>query len=357
MLDALKQMDVAGFRVEGILHVGANEGQERNDYAANGASPCLYVEPVDSAFAILKANLADLPFHTAIQAVCAERAGDAVLFNVASNDGQSSSLFALGAHAEHHPDIVYTGVQRMVTTTVDQIVAEHSPGRVPNLLVVDAQGADLRVLRGATGSLPHVDGVYVEVSQTPLYEGGCTLEEITAFLRGFDLHPHWLQLNAVGHGEAFYCRPQPPYPALPLFDGVVSVGKPAAQSSYCEWSHFDVADSPSGCLNGAPTGRPGFHTDIEDAPWWQVDLEAVRALNEVRVFNRMDSARERSRTLRVLLSDDGVAWRLVHVQAGHTFGGADGRPLRVMLGGERARFVRLQLTERTYLHLDKVFVL
>ncbi|MDP4025992.1 FkbM family methyltransferase [Methylobacterium sp. NEAU 140] len=357
MLEALQQMNVAGFFVNGILHVGANEGQERNDYEANGASPCLYVEPVADAFAILKANLAGMPFHKAIQAVCAERAGEEVLFNVASNGGQSSSLLGLGAHAEHHPDIVYTGVQRMVTTTVDAIVAEHGPGRVPNLLVVDAQGADLRVLRGATQSLPEVDGVYVEVSDAPLYEGGCTLEEVTAFLKEFGLNPRWLQLNEAGHGEAFYCRKRPEYPTLPLYDGVLSVGKPAAQSSYCEWSHFDVADSPMGCLDGAPTGRPGFHTDIEDAPWWQVDLEAVKPLNEVRIFNRMDAARDRSRTLRVLVSDDGEAWRLVHDQGGYTFGGADGRPLQLQLSREQARYVRLQLAERTYLHLDKVFIL
>ncbi len=79
-------------------------------------------------------------------------------------------------------------------------------------------------------------------------------------------------------------------------------------------------------------------------------------MNEVRVFNRMDCARERSRTLRVLLSDDGETWRCVHDQAGRTFGGADGRPLRVLLAGERGRYVRLQLAERVFLHLDKVRV-
>ena len=87
-----------------------------------------------------------------------------------------------------------------------------------------------------------------------------------------------------------------------------------------------------------------------------MDLEAVHALNEVRVFNRMDCARERSRTLQVLLSDDGETWRCVHDQAGRTFGGADGRPLQVQLVGEQARYVRLQLAERAFLHLDKVRV-
>ncbi|MCJ2134422.1 FkbM family methyltransferase [Methylobacterium sp. J-026] len=356
MLEALEQMNHNGHWVESILHVGANEGQERNDYEASGASPCLYVEPVDSAFAILEANLASMPFHRPIRAVCAERAGDEVLFNVASNGGQSSSLLALGAHAEHHPHIVYTGAQRMVTTTVDRIVAEHSPDRVPNLLVIDAQGSDLRVLQGATRTLTALDGVYIEVSETPLYEGGCTLDEVTAFLKGFDLRLRWLRLDGAGHGEAFYCRPKRGGINLPDYEGVISAGKPAAQSSLCEWSYFDVANGPQGGVNGPLTGRPGFHTDIEDAPWWQVDLEAIQALNEVRVYNRMDCARERSRTLQVLLSNDGETWRRVHDQAGRTFGGADGRPLQVPLAGERARYVRLQLAERAFLHLDKVHV-
>jgi FkbM family methyltransferase len=356
MLDALEQMNLAGHWVESILHVGANEGQERHDYEANGASPCLYVEPVDAAFSALRTNLAAMPFHRAIQAVCAEREGEEVVFNVASNGGQSSSLLPLGVHAEHHPDIFYTGAQRMVTTTVDRIVAEFSPGRMPNLLVIDAQGSDLQVLRGATRSLPAVDGVYIEVSEAPLYEGGCTLDEITGFLKSFDLRLRWLRLDGAGHGEAFYCRPKSGAISMPDYDGVVSEGKPAAQSSLCEWSYFDAANGPQGGVDGPLTGRPGFHTDIEDAPWWQVDLEAVHALNEVRVFNRMDCARERSRTLRVLLSDDGETWRCVHDQAGRTFGGADGRPLRVLLAGERGRYVRLQLAERVFLHLDKVRV-
>ncbi len=356
MLEALVQMGHAGHEVESVLHVGANEGQERNDYAASGASPVLYVEPVDSAFAILQANLADMPFHKAIRAVCAERAGEEVLFNVASNGGQSSSLFALGAHAEHHPDIVYTGAQRMVTTTVDQIVAEHCAGRVPNLLVIDAQGADLRVLQGARQSLPAVDGVYIEVSEQPLYEGGCTYREITDFLATFDLTPRWLSMDRWGHGEAFYSRPQREAEHLPVYDGNLALNRPATQSSFGEWSYFHTAKGPGGAVNGELTGQFGFHTDFEDQPWWQLDLEAVHSLNEVRIFNRMDSGRERSRTLQVLLSRDGETWDLMHDQAGQTFGGATTKPLRVLLKGVPARYVRLQLTEHAAFHLDQVQV-
>ena len=212
MLDALKQMGLANYQVESVLHIGANEGQERNDYEASGASPCLYVEPVDAVFAKLVHNLAGMDRHRAIQAVCSGVEGEHVAFNVASNGGQSSSFLELGAHEGFHPTITYVATQPMVTTTVDRIIAEHSPRRVPNLLVVDAQGADLRVLQGASRSLPQIDGVFVEASEEPLYAGGCTHREITGFLEAYGFRLRWLVLDCLGHGEAFYCRPLEPRP-------------------------------------------------------------------------------------------------------------------------------------------------
>ena len=356
MLDALKQMALANYQVESILHIGANEGQERNDYEASGASPCIYVEPVGDVFAKLKANISGMPRHAAVQAVCSGIAGERVVFNVASNGGQSSSFLELGAHAGFHPTITYVATQSMVTTTVDRIVDEHSPRRVPNLLVIDAQGADLRVLQGATRSLPRIDGVFVEASEEPLYAGGCTHKEITGFLESYGFRLRWLVLDCLGHGEAFYCRPLPVITHLPSYGGNRAQGKPAAQSSLSQWSNWGTSQDPGGAVTGDVTGLFGFHTDNEQAPWWQVDLTAAYLLREVRIYNRMDSARERSRTLKVLLSLDGEAWDLVHDQAGYTFGGADGRPLRVMLDDLPGRYVRIQLAERTYLHLDEVQV-
>lgn len=354
MLDSLAQMSAAGLPVESILHVGANEGQERFDYRQAGASPCFYVEPVDAAFGRLERNVADMPGHHAIKAVCSDHAGEDIVFNVASNGGQSSSFLDLGLHAQLHPAISYTAAQPMTTTTIDRLIAAHSPGRVPNLWVIDAQGADLHVLRGGAESLPHVDGVFVEVAERPLYAGGSTRAEITRYLGRFGLSMRWHGLDAHGNGDAFYCRDRAEAADLPTYGGNVALGRPAEQSSLCEWSHYFTAQGPAGGVNGHVSGFFGFHTGEEDRPWWQVDLGTVRALNEVRIYNRVDGARDRARTLQVLLSDDGSAWHRVHDQAGYTFDGANRRPLRVLLAGRSARFVRLQLDERNYLHLDEV---
>lgn len=134
----------------------------------------------------------------------------------------------------------------------------------------------------------------------------------------------------------------------------LALNRPSQQSSRSEWSS---PTDPQGAVNGVKQGGFGFHTSLETNPWWQVDLGALFALQEVRVFNRMDCCSERARTLRVLLSADGQSWQTAYSHDGSLFGGAnDGRPLKVHLQGQSARFVRLQLAERNYFHLDEVEV-
>lgn len=84
----------------------------------------------------------------------------------------------------------------------------------------------------------------------------------------------------------------------------LALNRPAKQSSTSQWSHPDDAQ---GAVDGNVSGGYGFHTASEPTPWWQVDLGAVRALTEIRIFNRRDCCSERARTLQVLLSNDGAS--------------------------------------------------
>jgi hypothetical protein len=114
-------------------------------------------------------------------------------------------------------------------------------------------------------------------------------------------------------------------------------------------------DAPGGC-DGIKDGGTGFHTQLEDKPWWQVDLGKTYRLSHALLYNR-ESCAERNNYLIMLLSDDGNQWRQVWQNNGTLFYGAkDGKPMRVPLAGQSARFVRLQLPGRNYLHLDEIEV-
>lgn len=114
-------------------------------------------------------------------------------------------------------------------------------------------------------------------------------------------------------------------------------------------------DAPGGC-DGVKNGGTGFHTMQEDQPWWQVDLGKVCPLSHALLYNRDDCA-ARNNNLIMQLSDDGQQWRKVWQNDGTLFHGAsDGKPMRVALAGQSARYVRLTLPGKEFLHLDEVEV-
>jgi hypothetical protein len=134
--------------------------------------------------------------------------------------------------------------------------------------------------------------------------------------------------------------------------GNIALGKPAQQSSTSQWSKPN--DSQGG-VDGQKTGSFGFHTNAETSPWWQVDLGASCALDQIVIYNRLDCCSERAATLQILISNDGGTWQTLYTHNGAPFGGVtDNRPLIVNATGRAARFVRLQLTANAYFHLDEV---
>jgi F5/8 type C domain len=140
----------------------------------------------------------------------------------------------------------------------------------------------------------------------------------------------------------------------------LALNRPALQSSTSVWSwHDDPALDAAGGNDGRITGLYGFCTEFEPAPWWMVDLCALRPLTDIYVYNRLDEDPWACRAahLTVALSDDAQTWRTVFSRTDDAaFGGADGNPLLVQLGGQIARYVRVSLPGEGFLHLDEIEV-
>jgi hypothetical protein len=136
----------------------------------------------------------------------------------------------------------------------------------------------------------------------------------------------------------------------------LALGRPATQSSVCEWSAKATPEEDArGANNGQITGEAGFHTAFEPEPWWEVDLGGETAVARVVVYNRMEF-RERCTRMTVSGSADGVDWVLWGAKLdGKLFGGLDGRRYMFRFSQPyRARFVRVGMIGTDFLHFDEV---
>jgi beta-1,4-mannosyl-glycoprotein beta-1,4-N-acetylglucosaminyltransferase len=137
----------------------------------------------------------------------------------------------------------------------------------------------------------------------------------------------------------------------------LALNKPALQSSVAEWSYKNTPEEDArGGNRGeiSELGWFGFHTDREQNPWWQVDLEADFIVEEVRIYNRWEQP-ERLRHFSFLKSRDGKIWEVVFRKTDDTV--FDTAPYVVRLEpGESMRFFRIRLDGYDYLHFDACLI-
>jgi FkbM family methyltransferase len=179
------ELDSALVDCHSLIHVGANEGQERYLYESKGLE-VLWVEPIPAIFSRLKRNIRGIRKQHATKALLSNRSGQKLKLNISNNNGLSSSLFELAEHKTIWPDVYYVDQIECVTATLDELLPLlPSPGA----LVLDTQGSELMVLAGAESTLRQVRAVKVEAADFRSYEGACSDAELVSFLtaRGFEL--------------------------------------------------------------------------------------------------------------------------------------------------------------------------
>ena len=189
----------------GLIHIGANEGQERDFYASFGLD-VLWIEPIPDVFTKLERNLAGLPKQHALNYLVTDEDGKEYEFHVADNGGQSSSIFDLAKHTEMYPEIAYKGAITLSGATLSSILkAEKIDVRRFDAMLLDTQGSELRILRGAASLLPNFRFIKVEVPNFEAYTGCCQIDELSAFMssHGFRERNRLLILHTPGVGTYF----------------------------------------------------------------------------------------------------------------------------------------------------------
>jgi FkbM family methyltransferase len=132
-------------------------------------------------------RIAHLPEQKAVCALVTDCIGDTRTFHVANNEGASSSIYDFAMHKDIWPEVSCVGELKLTTTTLDTILLT-SGGPAYDTLVMDVQGADLLVLKGAMQTLPSLKFVKTEAADFESYKGCTTVDELTAFLSKFGFH-------------------------------------------------------------------------------------------------------------------------------------------------------------------------
>ena len=166
--------DIAALKPSAILHVGGHIGQEIPKYISMGVRTVLWVEPVPEFAKQLRENSPE--GWDVVEAAAGSNDGEADFFVC----DQLSSLFTLGPMRPLAMEPTRTPVR-----TVDSIVREHSRRGVYDLMVTDAQGGELEVLRGAGQTLKQLRHVICELLFFDYYVGGAKGAEVIAHMRDY----------------------------------------------------------------------------------------------------------------------------------------------------------------------------
>jgi FkbM family methyltransferase len=169
-------------KVSGVIHVGANTGQERNIYDKYSLH-VIWIEPIPEIFDRLKINI---EFHTrqsALQYLVTDQDGVEYDFFVSNNDGASSSILELKLHKDIWPQVIYDKKITLRSITLATLLRKEKINtRHYDALIIDTQGSELLVLKGAVPFLHIFKFIRVEAADFESYAGCCQLHEIKEFV-------------------------------------------------------------------------------------------------------------------------------------------------------------------------------
>jgi hypothetical protein len=194
-----------GIRKGGVLHIGAGFLEEAGIYKELGLDPVIWVEgnPEERE---KRQQVADEHGQTLIIGAVSSKCRDNVEFHVASNS-YSSSLHPFGTHTKFYPDVVEDRVILLRTITGRMLLKQHPEAAKCNILVIDVQGEEERVVVGFKGDISQFDCIHSEVYYDGVYQGAGQIWAMDAHLYalGFLRVETWIK-KGEGWGDAFWVK-------------------------------------------------------------------------------------------------------------------------------------------------------
>jgi FkbM family methyltransferase len=171
-------------RTRGVVHVGGHVAQERQLYAKYGLN-VLWIEPIEENFTQLIQGIVAFPKQRALRRLITDVDDQEYPFHVSNNTGASSSILDLGKHKQVWPKVGYIKTLMFKSVTLSTLFKrEQIDMSLYDALVMDTQGSELLVLKGAETLLSNFKFIKTEAANFEMYKGGCQLRDLDNFLEG-----------------------------------------------------------------------------------------------------------------------------------------------------------------------------
>ena len=171
----------------GILHIGAHRGSEAAVYDWF-KKKVLWVEAIPEIFIDLNDHISRFYNQKAVCALLGDKNDKKFDFFLANNDRASSSLFDFSERQKKDEFLSHRGIKMtkkisLNMTTLDDLFIKLNLNSIYyNHWIIDAQGAELLILKGAKYSLINCKSMQVVVSKVKFYEGGVLWKDLLNFL-------------------------------------------------------------------------------------------------------------------------------------------------------------------------------
>ncbi len=169
----------------GVVHVGADVGQEVAQYFSYGFENIILIEANPDSHAILGSKFSDNPnIRIFNYAVCdVEGVIDFHIHTSRSGNTEPASILPMKRFKEIVKTLHTPKTVQVPAITLDALFERHQIAHGGyNFLNIDIQGAELLALKGATSLFPSIDAIVSEVNLIEMYEGGSLEHDIVGFL-------------------------------------------------------------------------------------------------------------------------------------------------------------------------------
>jgi FkbM family methyltransferase len=182
LLDFKNLVRKYNIKAEGCIHVGSHTAQEHPDYVTAGIKRFVYIEPCAAAFNVLKNKFSAHHHIQLLNVACGDFDGEQIMYTGSQNEGQSNSLLKMDKHTQIHPGITLPTTELVKVVQLDNLGLAHKGYQ---LLVLDVQGYEGHVLKGASKTLEQINYIYSEVNRDSVYKNCTLVDELDNILHEF----------------------------------------------------------------------------------------------------------------------------------------------------------------------------